>query len=119
MMARKLVLAGIIIIGVGLALIGYLDPVIRILFFGQGGLGARVTVNSGATSITRTGGFGGNVTAAASSLAGRGALGGTPMIDLATILVFAATVIGLLLTVAGVFAAGKQAPKKGGPAPAA
>ena len=101
-MARKLVLAGIIIIGVGLALIGYLDPVIRILFFGQGGLGARVTVNSGATSITRT-----------------AALGGTPMLDLATILIFAATVIGLLLTIAGVFAAGKQVPKTGGPAAAA
>lgn len=113
MMPRKLVLAGIVITGAGLALLGYLDPVIRIIFFGQTGLG----LAGGGGAFTRTGTFVGNFTGGNGRFVGRGAT--TSVVSVATIIVFVATVVGLLLTIAGSFATGRPMAAGAGPAPAA
>jgi hypothetical protein len=119
-MTRRLIIAGIVITGVGLALLGYLDPTIRVLFFGSTGLGSRLANAGGTANFTRTGGIVGNVTGGISTIAGRGGDGGTlSFLSLATIIVFAATVVGLLLTIAGFFAAGRGMPRGPAPAPAA
>lgn len=104
-MPRKLLIAGIVITGVGLLLLGYLDPVIRVLFFGQSG----ISVTGGSTAFTRTGSFTGtlpgNFTVVPSQFAGRGGAAGTlSLVSVETIVVFVATIIGLLLTVAASFA---------------
>jgi hypothetical protein len=119
-MPRRLVIAGVAVTGVGLILLGYLDPVIRVLFFGPSALGAGGGFAGGATSFTRTGVFTGNFTGGFTTLSGRGAAAGTTsLVSVATIIVFVATVIGLLLTIAGSFATGKAMPTVAGPAPAA
>lgn len=116
MTSKKLVIAGIVITGVGLALLGYLDPVIRIIFFGQPGLG----LAGGSPTATGTNGFAGNFTGGVRQFAGRAAGPGTAsLVSVATIIVFVATVIGLLLTIAGSFAAGRPFPTGAGPSPAA
>jgi hypothetical protein len=119
-MPRRLVVAGIVIMAAGLAMMAYLDPIIRIIFFGQGGLGL---VGGGGTNFTRTGFAvtipGANFSNTFSGF-GRGASGSTTsLVSVATIIVFVATVIGLLLTIAGSFAAGRGIPTPAGPAPAA
>lgn len=115
MMSRRLVIAGIATMAVGLALLAYLDPVIRIIFFGRPGLGP-----AGQSAVTRTAAFLGNLTGGSSQFLGRGAASGTTsLVSVATIVVFVATVIGLLLTIAGSFAAGKPMPTGVGPGPAA
>lgn len=112
MNTSKLVVAGLVIIGAGLALLGYLDPVIRILFFGTAAGGGSAFVRSGSSSFTFTGGAG--------SFAGGAAAGGrTPLISLETIIVFVVMVIGLLLTIAGTFSAGGGMPKTAPTMPAA
>ena len=103
-MPRRLVIAGIVVTGAGLGLLGYLDPAIRVLFFGPTGVSAL----GAATSFTRTGSFTGTFTGVPSQLAGRGAEGAASLDTVATVLAFAATVIGLLLTIAGSFGPGKQ-----------
>jgi len=119
-MPRRLVIAGVVVTGVGLILLGYLDPVIKVLFFGPSALGAGVGFAGGATSFTRTGVFTGNFTGGFTTPSVRGAAAGTiSLVSVATIVVFAATVIGLLLTIAGSFAVGKKMPTVAGPAPEA
>jgi hypothetical protein len=115
-MPRRLVVAGIVIIGVGLAMLAYLDPDVRILFFGQTGAGL-----GGGSTFTRTG-FAVTIPGAnfSSGFTGRGtALGTTSLTTVLTIIVFVATVIGLLLTIAGSFASGGSIPTGASPGPAA
>jgi len=117
-MPRRLVVVGIVIMTVGLASLAYLDPVIRIIFFGASGSGL---AGGGASSFTRTG-FAVTVPGAnfSNDFVQRGPGGGTTSLaSLGTIIVFVATVIGLLLTIAGSFAAGKTTPSRPGPTPAA
>lgn len=118
MMPKRLVVAGIVIMGIGLALLGYLDPVIRIIFFGPTGAGL-----SGGTSFTRTGSaftFSGSTFTGGGGGLGRGAAAGTTsLVSVVTIIVFVATVVGLLLTIAGSFATGRPMPTGAGPGPAA
>ncbi len=116
MLTRKLVIVGLVLTGVGLALMGYLDPVVRVLFFGPTVVGAGAAFRS-ATGIT---GFAASTTRNFTSVAGRTAVGGTTsVLVVATIIAFAAALVGLLLTAAGVLTAGKVLPKGTGPTPAA
>jgi len=119
-MPRRLVVSGVVITGIGLILLGYFDPVIRVLFFGPSALGVGGGFSGGVTTFTRTGVSTGSLTGSFATSFGRGAAAGTTSLaSVATIIVFAATVIGLLLTIAGSFAAGKAMPTVAGPAPAA
>lgn len=112
-MPRRLVVAGIVITAVGLAMLAYLDPVIRFTLFGQSGVSSLGGVQS-----VRNGTLPGNFSGSG-NLAGRGAGGTGSLASVATIVVFVVAVIGLLLTIAGSFAAGKAIPTSAGPAPAA
>jgi len=112
-MPRRLVVAGIVITAVGLAMLAYLDPVIRIILFGQSGVGSL-----GGTQFVRNGTLSGNFSGSG-NFAGRGAGGTNSVVSVATIVVFVVAVIGLLLTIAGSFATGKGIPTGAGPSPAA
>ena len=106
-MTRKLVIAGLSLTGAGLALMGYLDPVVRILIFGP-------TAANAGTALRVATGIGTSASRNMTSVAGT-----TPLLDVVTVIALAAAVVGLLLTVAGVLSAGKGLPKASAPTPAA
>jgi len=92
-------------------MLAYLDPIIKVLFFG----GSLPGVNGSAVTRT-TATFNVNFTNGPIVFT-RG--GGTSLVSVATIVVFVVAVIGLLLTIAGSFATGAGIPPGAGPTPAA
>lgn len=112
-MPRRLVVAGIVVTGIGLALLAYLDPTIQSLFFG-----GSVAGSSSTTTLSRTLTFNVNFTNGPIVVPARGS-GGTSLASAETAIVFLVAVIGLLLTIAGSFATGGRTPTGPGPAPAA
>jgi len=109
---RRLVVAGVIVTGIGLVMLGYLDPVLRGLFFS-----GTLTGSNGSTFTRTTETFNVNFTNGPIVFS-RGS-GTVSLVSVATIIVFFVTVIGLLLTIAGSFASGGGIPTGAGPAPAA
>lgn len=91
-MQNKLMLIGIVLIAVGLGMLAYFDPIVRVLVFGSS------FSSSGATGAARftSGNFtSGSFAAARSASAGGGANELTE-----TFSAFAASVIGLILVIA-------------------
>jgi hypothetical protein len=110
---RRLVVAGIIVTGIGLAMLGYFDPTISTLF-----LGGTVT-EGGASTLSRTATFNVNFTTGPIVFPARGSNSTTSLVSVATMVVFVVAVIGLLLTIAGSFATERSLPGGAGPSPAA
>jgi hypothetical protein len=109
---RRLLIAGIVITAIGLASLGYLDPSVNNLLFG-----GTISVDNGGQSLTGTQTF--NVNFTNGPIVFPSSSGGTTsLVSVATIIVFVVAVIGLLLTIAGSFAAGGGTPTGTGPPPA-
>jgi uncharacterized membrane protein len=106
---RKLVVAGILIIALGLVLMASFDPLVRILVFGPPGAGGGT--GGGGTFIS-SGSSPGNFT---NGSAGASFSRGSSADFVAVLVGFTAEVLGLILVVVGELTANVRAEKKEAP----
>lgn len=107
-MVRRLELVGIVLIAAGLLVLAFSDPLIRVLIFGPAGF-TRVAGSGGSQFFISS--SGGASAAGSASTVPRTTVTGGGTDAIASLLGFAASVVGLILTVTSILTSGKSQAK--------